>query len=171
MARRILDNVSITALSKHGDDKLTRSVIDMFGEGTEVREAKTTPVYFEKSKFGLQGLTLGNILRKFAKEFKPDSSICELIDQDNVSHNIPSAALSIINGMLFYSVQCHPSISRCITDILKEIEHYYRTGTYVESVTLTAEEDGTTSSNTNHLLKYCRSEVLDLLSEVGVGIV
>lgn len=173
MNRRILDNVVITALDKHGDESLTKSIQDMFGTGSLVEDAKTPVVSFDKSSFGLTNTNLSNNLRKVLKEFKSDSSECTVTDSSGFKHKVSCDALSILKALSFYRIICPEVISNCINGIINEIDDFFRYGNNKDSVTVTIEisKSGEIEElNNKNLMSQCRQEVFSLLREAGVNI-
>lgn len=173
MNRRVLDNVSITALSKHGDEELTKSVTEMFGPGTYVVDAKTPIVSFDKSMLGLAPTNISNMIRKTSKEFMPKDNIGIIKDSKSTVHEVSKEAVAILKAVAFYRVTCNVDVSDCLGSILNEIDDYLTIGKSNDTVSVLIEQelDGEIKeTNNKNLMEYCRKEVFGLLKEVGLNI-
>lgn len=170
MSRRILDSISIDAIKATNDSELLKGIIDIFGEGTLVKDAKTKSVRFDKSDFGLKKFSIYEQIKSLSKELLPDMTLstkCEIIDSSGDSHAVTPEAISILKAMSIYSLTCPIPVSKSIKSILKEIDSFYIREQMPEAVSLLLEEDSSITSN-EHLLNFCRSEIHSLLKEAGV---
>lgn len=170
MNRRILDNVTITALDKHGDPELTKSVSDMFGVGTLVEDAKIQQVTFNKSMLGLSVTNMSGIIRKLANELRPSSLDGSVVDSNGNSHTVSVEAVSLLKAIVFYRITSPSLVSSCIGVLLTEIDNHFKGQSPKALVTLSLDGEGEIENKNTNLMKYCRTEIFDLLREAGVNI-
>lgn len=168
--RRILDNVTITALDKHGDPELTKSISDMFGVGTLVEDARIPQVAFNKSMLGLSTTNMSSIIRKLANELRPSSLDASIVDSDGNIHVVSTEVVSLLKAITFYSITCPPIVYTCIRAILNEIDNHFKGQAPKELVTLSLDESGQVETQNTNLMNYCRLEIFGLLREAGVTI-
>lgn len=168
--RRVLDNVAITALNKHGDPELTKSISDMFGVGTLVEDAKIEQVVFNKSMLGLSVTSMTGIIRKLSKELKPNVDIGNVVDSDGHNHAVSVEVVSLLKAVTFYSITCPTIVVPCIRSLLIEIDNWFKHKTTKSLITISLDDSGDVDEANNKLMEYCRKEIFGLLREAGVEI-
>lgn len=171
MARRVLDNISISALNKQGDEELTKQVEEMFGIGTEVEEPMTPKFYFNKSMLGLTKTNIANTIRKLAKELPTGDGASIVKDSKGGVHEVSKEAISILKAISLYRITCQRVVSDSITEVLDEIDRYFIKGKVGSIEVISINEDGKVKKEVDKkLTEVCRKELYPLLREVGVDI-
>lgn len=170
--RRVLDNITLDAIDKDGDEEILSYVLDKIGAGTETTNPKTKPVVFDSSLFGLPKNGLSNVIKKLSSNYVSYSDSYYIIDSMGNEHIITKDCLAIIKALLLYSIVCNPILSRCILEAVREINNVIIGRKDINSAIITEYNDSIIVDDITNskLMKYTRDEIRSMFKEAGVTI-
>lgn len=172
MNRRILDEVSVTAISKTNDSLIMKFMEEKYGASTLVTCPRTECARMNSSNVPLPVMSLSKALVNIKNPIKlKQYNHCVVIDSDNNEHMVNSDILQLLKAIFFYQCTCNKEVSICLAELMNEIDSYFK-GVYNKASIVIVDVSGEVNGPEENPLKvYCRKEVFTLLRKYGVDII